>query len=155
MLSFDEKKAIFDSYNELESREVSMGRVNYHFANSAVDKTTVVKFLHPKSANAFVYAGYLPKTETKDGYLSVHDMEEAEIRSLVDAAIDFLKKTVDGFEEGYTERWHDDRQDELLLTYSHGTWLVILTTESVEAVFKTKEAAESYLVEEGFHLERQ
>lgn len=152
MLSFEEKKAIFDDYPELEMREVSMGRLNYHFTGSAVDKTMVVKFLHPKSANAFVYAGYLPKEETKEGYLSVHDMEEEEIRQAVEAAIDFLKKTADGFEEGYTECWQDDREDELLLKYSDGIWLIVLTTGSVEAVFKTKEAGEGYLIEEGFRL---
>lgn len=152
MLSFEEKKAIFDSYDELEMKEVSLGRLNYHFKDSAVAKTMVVKFLHPKSANAFVYGGYLPKEETKDGYLSVHDLEETEIRQRVEAAIDFLKKTADGFEEGYTESWQDDRQDELLLQYSGGVWLIVLTTGSVEAVFKTKEAAEGYLIEEGFQL---
>ena len=150
MLSFEEKKQIFDEYDELVVREVSLNRLNYHFEDSAVEKTIVVKYLHPKSNNAFIYAGYLPDAQTKDGYISVRDANEEEIRQYVQDAIDFLKKTRDGYVEGYSEEWCDEREDLLILQYSNGIWMVVLTTGSVEAVFKTREAAESYLVEEGF-----
>ena len=59
-LSFEEKKAIFDDYEELTAVPVSMNRINYHFNASAVDHKIVVRFLHP-NGNAFIYAGYLPK----------------------------------------------------------------------------------------------
>ncbi len=150
MLSFDEKKQIFDSFEELTLTKVSLGRLNYHFEGSAVPKTIVIKYLHPKSGNAFVYAGYLPKEETKEGYLSVHDLEETAIRELVVKALDFLKKTEDGYVEGYEEVWRDDHHDQLILRYSQPIWLIVMTTGSVEAVFKTKEAAKSYLNDEGF-----
>lgn len=150
MLTFEEKKAIFDSYPELTVNEVSLNRLNYHFEASAVPKTTVVKYLHPKSHNAFVFAGYLPKEYTKDGYLSVLDEDSEMIHQLVDQAIDFLKKTADGYEEGYRETFHDDHEDVLVLEYNNPMWTVIMSSGAVEAVFKTKEAAESYLNDEGF-----
>lgn len=152
MLTFEEKKAIFASYKELEEAPVSMNRLNYHFAQSAVAKTMVVKFLHPKSANAFIYAGYLPKEETKDGYVSVCDADEKTIRTFVEKAIDYLKKTEDGYVEGYQEVWEDDHADSLTLLYENPMWTVLMSSGSVEAVFKTKEAAESYLEDEGFWL---
>ena len=65
-LSFEEKKAIFDDYEELTAVPVSMNRINYHFNASAVDHKIVVRFLHP-NGNAFIYAGYLPKEETDKG----------------------------------------------------------------------------------------
>lgn len=150
MLSFDEKKAIFDSFPELKSQEVSMNRLNYHFEESAIPKTTVVKFLHPKSANAFVYAGYLPKEATKDGYISAIDATKEELIDLVEKSIEFLKLTEDGYEDGYEENWHDERGDALVLRYSNYMWVVVMSSGAVEAVFKTKEQAEGYLMDEGF-----
>ena len=38
-----------------------MNRLNYHYEDSQVAKTVVVKNLHPKSHNVMIYAGYLPK----------------------------------------------------------------------------------------------
>ncbi|MGX7419356.1 hypothetical protein ACWOFR_11215 [Carnobacterium gallinarum] len=150
MLSFDEKKAIFDSYSELTVNEVSMNRLNYHFTESAVAKTTVVKFLHPKNGNALIYAGYLPDEETVKGYISIRDEDEGTIHKLVQQAIEYLKKTEDGFEEGYSEEWQDDHRDVLTLQYSNGMWSILMSHGGLEAIFKTKEAAEGYLADEGF-----
>ena len=80
-LSFEEKKAIFDDYEELTAVPVSMNRINYHFNASAVDHKIVVRFLHP-NGNAFIYAGYLPKEETDKGYISVLESDEGTIRFL-------------------------------------------------------------------------
>lgn len=148
-LSFEEKKAIFDSYKELESVPVSMNRLNYHFKDSAVAKKIAVRFLHP-NGNAFVYAAYLPKEETKKGYISVLEEDEATIRQLVDQAIEYLKKTEDGYEEGYSELWFDVMGEALRLRYENPLWAVVISTGQVEGVFKTKEAAEGYLMDEGF-----
>ena len=150
MLSFEEKKAVFDSFPELTSQEVSMKRLNYHFAESAVPKTTVVKFLHPKSGNALIFAGYLPKEETKEGYISAIDATKEELIELIQKSIEFLKLTEDGYEEGYEENWHDERGDTLILRYSNYMWVVVMSSGSVEAVFKTKQQAEGYLMDEGF-----
>lgn len=149
MLSFEEKKAIFDSYEELTATKVSMNRLNYHFKDSAVPKTMAVRFLHP-NGNALIYAGYLPKDETDKGYISVREEDEAKIRSLVDQAIAHLKKTADGYEEGYSELWFDNNGDVLRLVYDNPTWVVTLPNDQVEGVFHSKDAAEGYLMDEEF-----
>ena len=149
MLSFEEKKALFDEYKELTAVPVSLNRTNYHFESSAVDKTTVVRYLH-QNGNALIYAGYLPKEETIKGYISVLNADEKEIRRLVDKAIIFLKKTSDGYEEGYSELWFDQNGDVLRLVYDNPMWSVNLPDDKMEAIFKTKEAAEGYLLDENF-----
>ncbi|MGB6179257.1 hypothetical protein [Carnobacterium sp.] len=149
MLSFEEKKALFVEYKELTPVPVSMNRINYHFESSAVDKTVIVRFLH-QNGNALIYAGYLPKEETKNGYISVLDANENEIKRLLDKAIDFLKKTTDGYEEGYSELWFDHNGDVLRLVYDNPMWSVNLPDGKMEAIFKTKEAAEGYLLDEAF-----
>ncbi len=149
MLSFEEKKALFSEYKELTAVPVSLNRTNYHFESSAVDKTTVVRYLH-QNGNALIYAGYLPKEETIKGYISVLNADEKEIRRLVDKAIIFLKKTSDGYEEGYSELWFDQNGDVLRLVYDNPMWSVNLPDDKMEAIFKTKEAAEGYLLDENF-----
>lgn len=150
MLNYEGKKAIFDSYSELVSQGVSMGRLNYHFDESAVPKTLLIKHLHPKSGNAFIFAGYLPEEDTKDGYVSVHDATEAELREFVERGMEFLRLTKDGYPEGYEEIWVDDHRDELILRYTNEAWLIIMQSGGVESVFMTKDQAESYLNDEGF-----
>ena len=149
MLTFEEKKVLFEGFPELRAVPVSLKRINYHFDKSAVDKKIVVRFLHP-NGNAYIYAGYLPEEETEDGYLSVLNAEEEEIKDLVKKAIRFLKKTKDGYEEGYQETWKNELKETLYLRYDNPMWLVVLKTNQVEAVFNTKEAAEGYLMDEGF-----
>ncbi|MBP1044132.1 hypothetical protein I6N95_24280 [Vagococcus sp. BWB3-3] len=150
MLSFEEKKVIFESFPELSVQAVSMNRLNYHFEESAVPKTTVVRYLHPKSGNAFIFAGYLAKEETKDGYISVMEASKEEIVELVEKAIAYLRLTEDGYENGYEEIWSDSNGDKLKLQYADYMWTVLMTSGAVEAVFKTKEQAEGYLMDEGF-----
>lgn len=150
MLTFEEKKAIFDSYPELTATPVSMNRVNYHYEESAVAKTMVVRFLHP-NGNALIYAGYLPKEETaKEGYISVLEASEEEIRELVDKALEYLNKKENGFEVGYQELWTDEYGETLILQYDHPMWAVLVENGQIEGVFKSKEAAEGYLMDEGF-----
>ena len=149
MLSFEEKKAIFDSYDELVSTPVSMNRLNYHFAGSAIEKKVIVRFLHP-NGNAFIYAGHLPKEETNKGYRSVWEEDEQTLRASVDEAISFMKKTIDGYEEGYSELWFDESGETLRIYYENPMWSVLMANDHVEGIFKTKEAAEGYLRDEGF-----
>lgn len=150
MLTFDEKKQIIEEFTELEVQEVSMNRLNYHYHESAVPKTTVIKFLHPKSHNVLVFAGYLPENQTKDGFISAIDATGEELRELIRLALEELNKTEDGFPEGYEEEWQDARGDTLKLRYVSPVWAIVMTSESIEAIFKTKEAGESYLEDEGF-----
>lgn len=149
MLSFEEKKAVFDEFAELTAVPVSLNRVNYHFEESAVEKTIVVRFLHP-NGNAFVYAGYLPEEMTNKGYISVIDATEDELRELVEKAINHLKKTENGYEEGYQENWTDQYGENLILQYDHPMWVIYVKNGQVEGVFKSKVAAEGYLMDENF-----
>lgn len=90
MLTFEQKLAILDSYPQLERRNVSLGRVNYHFEESRHDKKTVASHLHP-NGNGFVYAGLLRGYESDDkGLVNIRDYSEAELRELVDASITSL-----------------------------------------------------------------
>ncbi|MGQ0517887.1 hypothetical protein ACT453_49800, partial [Bacillus sp. D-CC] len=58
MLTFEEKLSIIESFPELERKNVSLKRVNFHFEESRLDKKNVVYHLHP-NGNGFVYAsGY-------------------------------------------------------------------------------------------------
>lgn len=148
-LSFEEKKAIFDSYPELEAVPVSLNRLNYHFKGSAVEHKIVVRHLHP-NGNAFIYAGYLPKEDTQKGYLSAYDEDEATIREWVEQAISYLKKTEDGYEVGHSELWLNQRGETLYLNYDNPMWTITLDNGQVEAVFKSREQAEGYLMDEGF-----
>ena len=72
------------------------------------------------------------------------------MREWVDKAIAHLKKTVDGYEDGYSELWFDAQGDALRLTYENPVWSVTLVDGQVEGIFKTKEAGEGYLHDEGF-----
>ena len=56
MLTFEQKIAILDSFPELERKDVSLGRVNYHFEGSAHEKKTVGYRFHP-NGNGYVFAG--------------------------------------------------------------------------------------------------
>lgn len=150
MLTFEEKKAVFDSFPELTAAPVSLKRLNYHFEDSAVAKTTVVRFLHP-NGNAFVYAGYLPAEETDKGYISVMDATETELRELVEKAINHLRKTENGYEVDYQETWTDQRGAKLTLQYDHPMWVIYVPNGQLEGVFKSKDAAEGYLMDEGFY----
>ena len=47
MLTFEEKLAIIESFPELERKNVSLGRVNFHFEGSIYEKKNVVYHLHP------------------------------------------------------------------------------------------------------------
>ena len=58
MLTFEEKLSIIESFPELERKNVSMGRINFHYEASASDKKNVVYHLH-SNGNGFVYGAEL------------------------------------------------------------------------------------------------
>lgn len=90
MLTFEQKLAILDSYPQLERKNVSLGRVNYHYEESQHDKKTVAFHLHP-NGNGYVFAGLLRGYETDDkGFVNIRDYSESELRSLLDASITSL-----------------------------------------------------------------
>lgn len=147
MLSFTEKKALFQQFNQLEEQAVSLGRFNYHFTESKRSKTIIIKYLHP-NGNGFIYAPFSDESG-KDGYVNIREMEEPELIELLEKALEYMASDGDAFAEGYTEKYVDDFGDKLLLCYENKIW-TLYAGENVEAIFKTHEAALGYLSDEGF-----
>lgn len=162
MLTFEQKLEVFKSFPELEQRNVSLGRVNFHYEGSAYDKKTVVYHLHP-NGNGYVYAGHLDGYETDDkGFVNIREMAVPELRRLVRESIDALSVRE---EEGPSSRpgtpeaparnafpggvWTNAKGEKLTLKYEDDLWY-IYSGLSLEMAFETREEAGEYLAEEGF-----
>ncbi|WCK54476.1 hypothetical protein PP175_24910 [Aneurinibacillus sp. Ricciae_BoGa-3] len=160
MLTFEEKLTIIESFPQLERRDVSLGRVNFHYEESAFGKKTVVYHLHP-NGNGFVYAGHLAHAHADandKGMVNISDYSADELRNLIQASLDSLS-TEDGKIEAEAARSSDDQRREywigpdnhaLLLVYEDELWN-IYTGSNLEAAFESYTKAEQYLLEEGFH----
>ncbi|CAG7644503.1 hypothetical protein PAESOLCIP111_04723 [Paenibacillus solanacearum] len=153
MLTFEQKLAVISKFPELERKDVSLGRVNFHYEQSAYDKKSVVYHLHP-NGNGFVFAGKLHGYETDDkGFVNIRDFSADALRTLIEASIRSLapKSTeelaiVGDAEE---ERWTGPDNQTLLLVNEDELWYVYAGL-SLEMAFDTYEEAEAYLKEEGF-----
>jgi hypothetical protein len=161
MLTFEQKLNILDSYPELERKNVSLGRVNYHYEESQHEKTTVAYHLHP-NGNGFVYAGLLRGYETDDkGFVNIRDFSEEELRSIIDASITSLsvripeapvlgkRKKAKAAAEGETAWVHPDGNT-LTLRFEEDLWYIYAGLH-LEMAFETIEEAKEYLAEEGFN----
>ncbi|WP_281885204.1 hypothetical protein [Paenibacillus sp. YYML68] len=157
MLTFDEKKAIIESFPELTRKDVSMGRVNYHYEASGYDKKIVVYHLHP-NGNGFVYAGHSKEYETDDrGLVNIREYGEAELRAIIQASILSLapkttaEQVVTSDTASEEQRWYGPDNQTLLLVHEDELWYVYAGL-NLESAFETYEEAEEYLKEEGFRL---
>jgi uncharacterized protein YneR len=152
MLTFDEKWAIIASFPQLQPKNVSMGRINFHYESSAFDKKIVVYHLHP-NGNGFVYAGRLEGVETdENGLINIRDYDEAALQALIQASIRSLSQTSKitlQLSIPKEERWKDADDQILVLVHEDDLWNVY-TGENLEMAFETYEEAEDYLQEEGF-----
>lgn len=156
MLTFEQKLAVIESFPELQRNNVSLGRVNFHYEDSVVEKKTVVYHLHP-NGNGFVYAGYVSGYDTDaKGMVNIREYSEEELRKLIRASIDSMSPApleADIAEEETTEvkkeRYIKDNNETLWLEYDFELWN-IYAGESLEMTFETREEAEEYLLEEGF-----
>ncbi|WP_410513617.1 hypothetical protein PaeBR_04065 [Paenibacillus sp. BR2-3] len=164
MLTFEQKINILDSYPGLERKNVSLGRVNYHYEESQHDKKTVAFHLHP-NGNGFVFAGLLRGYETDDkGFVNIRDYSEAELRSLLDASITSLsihipevpvvgkRKKAKASAQGETLWTHPDGNT-LTLKFEEDLWYVYAGLH-LEMAFETVDEAKEYLAEEGFVPEK-
>ncbi|MDP4097244.1 hypothetical protein OIN60_10725 [Paenibacillus sp. P96] len=160
MLTFEQKISILEVFPELERRDVSLGRVNFHYEDSVYDKKTVVYHLHP-NGNGFVYGALLSdyKADSK-GLVNIRDFSAEELKAIVHASIrslsgqNRLKPTADGHPSvsGAAEQastWADAGGHTLNLLQEDDMWY-IYASESLEMVFETLDEAEEYLREEGF-----
>lgn len=155
MLSFEQKIAIFASFPELERKNVSMGRVNFHYDASAFDKTLVGFHLHP-NGNGFAFAGRLPDMDADDrGYVNIRDYGEAELRELIRRSIRSLSADGNGAADaedapaGPEETWVDAEGSTLTVKFEDDMWYVFAGL-NLDGAFETYEEAKEYLTEEGF-----
>lgn len=157
MLTFEEKLKIIESFPQLERKQVSLGRLNFHFEGSVQDKKIVVQHLHP-NGNGFVYAGHLPKKATDEkGMINIRDYTEEQLRSLIEASIHYLSHKHEPKinlpdTEVCEERWRDAKQQSLLLVKEDDLWNVY-SGDNLEEAFESYKEAERYLREEGFTRE--
>jgi hypothetical protein len=161
MLTFEEKLAVIAEFPALQRKDVSMGRVNYHYEASVVDKKIVVYHLHP-NGNGFVYAEQIPQTVTDDkGFVNIRDYTADMLHSIIQAAIDSLsdgtapqkalQETPPLSQEAIisSENWTDDEGQILILVEEDELWNVY-TGSNLEMAFETYTEAKKYLKEEGF-----
>jgi hypothetical protein len=158
MLTFEEKLAIIESFPELERKNVSLGRINFHFPESISDKKNIVYHLHP-NGNGFVFAGELSNYKKDEkGMVNIRDFSADKLRLLLMEAIQSLSpidKTVE--EETIIgdlseERWVDGENNLLILINENDTWNIYFGFNLDES-FDTHEEAIEFLKEEGFHRE--
>jgi len=151
MLSFEQKLAIMESFPELERKNVSMGRVNFHYPDSVTDKKNVGFHFHP-NGNGYVYAAGLDGFATDDkGFVNVRDFGEEELRELVSRSIRSLGGERVSARAGAAqeEKWRNADGHELQLKYEDEMWYLFAGL-NLEMAFETYEEAEEYLAEEGF-----
>ncbi|WP_079525941.1 hypothetical protein [Halobacillus hunanensis] len=148
MLSFEEKIAIMEEFNQLEKKEVSLGRVNFHFENSLYDKKNIVYHLHP-NGNGFVYAGELEDYPTDSkGMINIRDFKADELRNLVQEAIESLSATP-AEKNPVLEEWMNDYDQSLVLMREEDGYNVY-ADEALEGTFNSYEEAANFLEQEGF-----
>ncbi|NOV03040.1 hypothetical protein [Paenibacillus planticolens] len=153
MLSLEQKLAIVESFPELQRKDVSLGRINFHYENSSYDKKIVVYHLHP-NGNGFVYAEYVKgyPTDSK-GLINIRDFSEEELRVIIQKSILSLTDTSSAVQPKITsqqeERWSDDEGHVLAVTFVEDLWYVYAGS-NLDCAFETYEEVEEYMAEEGF-----
>ncbi|WP_373895738.1 hypothetical protein ACUL41_11715 [Virgibacillus natechei] len=145
MLTFEEKLAIIESFPELQRQDISLGRVNFHFEESVMDKKIVVYRLHP-NGNGFVYAEQIDDAYTIDskGMVNIRDFTEQELRKVIKQSIASLSES-----EPFKEIWINTENQTLTLFHDLYTW-DIYAGEMLDGTYATHNAATDYLHQEGF-----
>ncbi|KGR77842.1 hypothetical protein [Ureibacillus manganicus] len=148
MLSFEQKQKIIETFPELTKKEISLNRLNYHYDESLYEKTIVVEKLHP-NGNGFVYVGDLLKYESEvneKGLVNIRDYNESKLREILEDAINYLSVDPD---QPIIEKWTSKNGAVIELIYEKRSWNVYYE-QNLEESFGTREAAVSYLQEDGF-----
>ncbi|MFY0761263.1 hypothetical protein AB1K32_20935 [Metabacillus dongyingensis] len=150
MLTFEQKLDVIESFKELQRKNVSLGRINFHFEESIYDKKNVVYHLHP-NGNGFVYAEYVKGYAANDkGMVNIRDFSEEELRSIINKSIHSLSvhedEQIEEFEE---EKWTNEDGQTLVLILEDGMWNVYAGL-NLDGTFTTYKEAANYLHEEGF-----
>lgn len=152
MLTFEEKLSIIESFPQLERKDVSLKRVNFHFEESRLDKKNVVYHLHP-NGNGFVYGGDISGYKTDDkGMVNIREFSEEELRTIIQKSIDFLSQEEEAVKtESYlAEEWHNADGHTLTLIQEDEDMWNVYAGELLDGTFNSYGEAASYLDEEGF-----
>ncbi|MFS0597083.1 hypothetical protein AB1L16_10110 [Peribacillus frigoritolerans] len=160
MLTFEEKLSIIETFPELQRKDVSLGRVNFHYPDSVQDKKIVVQHLHP-NGNGFVYAGHMRKKDTdRKGFINIRDYNEAELKELIQRSVDYLSEPPAEIEEEENEfarlegAWIGPEKQELTLQKEDLLWNVY-SGSNLEECFESPVEAERYLLDEGFRQSKK
>lgn len=165
MLTFEQKLDVLQSYPQLQRKNVSLGRVNFHFEESTVEKKIVAFHIHP-NGNGFVYAGLLDEYETDDkGFVNIRDYSEEQLRTLLDATMKAMSSqpkpvnevvetntpSVIPFSSGSSAggQWMNDEGHTLILKYEDDMWC-LYAGNNLDMAFESRREADDYLREEGF-----
>ncbi|CAH2715288.1 hypothetical protein BACCIP111895_02472 [Neobacillus rhizosphaerae] len=101
MLSFEEKKAIFRSF-QLKEKKISNGRVNFVYPESKQRGQVLATQLHP-SGNGYVIGKYLLDESIKHngykldsrGYISVRDFSKDELTKVISEVMKSMSEITD------------------------------------------------------------
>lgn len=154
MLSFSEKKALIEkTFPSLTPHSVSLGRMNYQFLESTIDKKNVVYHLHP-NGNGFVYVGQDSNyTADAKGLVNIRDFSEEELCNIITESITILSTPVTHpTAPGITEDWINHNNIILTLVEDPEEELFSIYTEDglLDAIFNSYSEAIDYLDQEGF-----
>ncbi|MGR9047303.1 hypothetical protein ACQ4XT_01460 [Halobacillus faecis] len=148
MLTFEEKLNIIEEFPELEKKEISLGRVNFHYEESVYDKKIVVYRLHP-NGNGFVYAGEMDDYAVDDkGMVNIKEISADELRTLIRKAIESLSLSP-AEKNPVMEEWLNDNDQALVLMREEDGFHVY-AEEQLEGTFNSYEEAVNFLEQEGF-----
>lgn len=157
MLTFEEKLKIVESFPELTRQDVSLGRVNFQYKDSVLDKKNVVYQLHP-NGNGYVYAAHLRFYDADEkGYVNIRDFTEDQLRTIIDRSIHFMTEKPKAEMEAdglVTEVWKNRQGHTLtLIEEDEETWNVY-AGDNLDGMFGTYKEATTYLLEEGFRRQK-
>lgn len=149
MLTFEEKLNIIEEFPELEKKEISLGRLNFHYEESLYDKKIIVYRLHP-NGNGYVYAGELDDYPTDNkGMVNIKEWEASKLRRLIRDAIDSLSLSPSE-KDPVMEEWLNANEQSLVLMREEDGFNVY-AGEQLEGTFNSYEEAVNFLEEEGFN----
>ena len=154
MLTFEEKIEIIESFPELKRKEVSLGRINYQYPESKLDKSNVVYHLHP-NGNGFVYAEGIPGYRVgQKGLVNIRDFSAEELKTILAKSIQLLSTDpdtdVDNGIQVEEETWRNSDGHTLTVVLEDDMWNVYAGL-NLDGTFPSYNEAKSYLMEEGFH----
>ncbi len=122
MLSFEEKKAIFQSFNLVE-KQISNGRVNFNYPKSIQRGQVVGTQLHT-TGNGYVIGKYLSSEIIEKykfqldsrGWISIKDFTKEELMNVITEAIKSMSETESKYEEISLQKTEEEANKDKSMT---------------------------------------